>query len=186
MSRAVSPLQGQRQGETGQLYAGNVERPSQQTGEGRAGGDGLDLSRNLLAEAHGNAAHGHRRTGKPGVVDLADGQIGIGVAQHKCSNALSNGLTVEHTGQEQGRQQKEDQGKADQARQPRDDAPDPHLRSRSAWTGSSSVECPELLADGKSGRESSSNDQPGGRIMFLALSMLCGACATPAQVTNGP
>src|SRR5262247_675869 len=180
------PLQSQRQSDTGQLYAGNVELPSQQTGDGRTGGDRLDLSRNLLAEAHGDAPHGHCRTWKPREVDLADGQIGIGLARHECSNALANGLTVEHTRQQQGRKQKEDDREADDARQPRDDTADRHLPSGSAWTGRRAVDGPELFTGGESGRESSSNDQPGGRIMFLALSMLCGACATPAQVTNGP
>src|SRR5215470_15054749 len=180
------PLQSQRQGDTGQLHAGNIELPSQQTGDGRTGGDGLDRSRDLLAEAHGDAAQGHRRTRKPREVDLADGQIGVGLVQHECSNALSNGLTVEHTRQEQGRKQQEDNREADEARQPRDDTAERHLRSGSAWTGSKADECPELFAGGNSRRESSSNDQPGNRIMSLASSTLCGAGAAPAQAKNGP
>src|SRR5262249_8561100 len=178
--------QSQRQSETRELHAGNVELPSQQTGDGRTDGDGLDLSRDLRAEAHGDAAQGHRRTRKPREVDLADGQIGIGLVQHECSNALPNGLTVEHTRQEQGRKQQEDNREADEARQPRDDTAERHLRSGSAWTGSKADECPELFAGGNSRRESSSNDQPGNRIMSLASSTLCGTCAMPAQARNGP
>src|SRR5215467_9200592 len=180
------PLQNQRQSDTGQLHTRNVELPSQQTGDGRTGGDGLDLSRNLLAEAYRDAPHGHRRTRKPREVYLADGQIGIGLARHECSNALANGLTVEHTRQEQGRKQKEDNREADETRQPRDDTADRHLRSGSAWTGRRADEYPELFAGGNSGIESRSNDLPGGRIMSLALSTLCGTCATPAQAKNGP
>src|SRR5215471_2071181 len=165
------PPQSQRQSETGQLDAGNVELPSQQAGDGRTGGDGLDLSGNLLAEADGDAPHGHRRARKPREVDLADGQIGIGLTQHECSNALSNSLTVEHTRQEQGRKQKEDDREADEARQPRDDTADGHLCSESAWMGRRLVEW--LFAGGKSGRESSSIDQPSGRTMSLALYALC-------------
>src|SRR5215470_10101509 len=180
------PLQSQRQGDTGQLHARNVELPSQQTGDGRPGSDGLDRSRDLRAEAHGDAPQGHRRTRKPREVDLADGQIGVGLVQHECSNALPNGLTVEHTRQEQGRKQQEDNREADEARQPRDDTAERHLRSGSAWTGSKADECPELFAGENSRRESSSNDQPGNRIMSLASSTLCGTCATPAQTKNGP
>src|SRR5215468_8144645 len=179
------PLQSQRQGDTGQLHARNVELPSQQTGDGRPGSDGLDGSRDLRAEAHGDAPQGHRRTRKPREVDLADGQIGIGLAQHEGSKALSHGVTVEYTRQEQGRKQQEDNREADEARQPRDDPADGHLRPGSAWTGRRADECPELFAGGTSGRASSSNDEPGG-IMSLASSTLCGTCATPAQAKNGP